>query len=108
MSLTTDMWIALYAAKVAVTGTTELATVGARAVNKRVILSQVPTDPAFSDGTTSEAGTYEAQMLASDFSSNPARNDAFSANGNATGKILFVQSWESVDGIFRLTVGDRA
>lgn len=84
-----------------------IATVGAFAVNKPAFLGSVPTDPAFADGTTAEAGTYELQMLASDFSALPTENTAVTCNGEAAGKVLRVLGpVVNANGIYTLTVGD--
>lgn len=98
---------ALYDCQTAVKGVAILATVTGFATAKPAVLGSVPTDPAFGDGTTAEAGTYELQMLASDFSALPTENTAVTCNGEATGKTLRVLGpVTNANGIYTLTVGD--
>lgn len=105
MSLFTDAYSQLVAAQT-FSKTSILATVTGYATNKPAILGSVPTDPAFVDGSTAEAGTYELMMLASDFSAEPPRNTPVTCGGEATGKSLRVLNVVNVNGTYVLTVGD--
>ncbi len=98
----------LIAVQTEVLGAAILATVGAFAVNKPALISEVDMDAEFVEGGIGQGGGFTLEMLITDFSSQPTKGTAISANGSAAGKsLVLVKDAEIINGAtYRLTAGD--
>ena len=108
MSALTDAWEALYAAQTEATGEAIIATVGTYAVNKPAVVSALDLNSIVVDGGVAEAGGFNIQMLASDFSGEPPKQTAISAGGSADGHPLEVYSVNVNNGIYYIVAVDYA
>ena len=108
MSATTSAWAELYSAQTEAIELAIKATIGAYAVSKRAILSELTSDEIIVEGGTAENGGFKLQMLDSDFSSAPPKGTVCAVNGSAAGLALEVISSTLNNGIRHLTVGDFA